>query len=190
VNLTLVVVAKDQADLRAFDLTHVNGVHLVLLSNEAREPLSAIGNRYLDRSSAPVFGLVHADCWFGPESLAAFTAAALSGHVAGIVGVSLPNMRYQWCHENPSWVSTLDSCSVFFRRDLGVRFDEQTFDGLHCHVEDICLQARARGLLVSVPPADARHRSATANGQAWLDDYCRYRQRLAEKWRGVAFATT
>jgi hypothetical protein len=114
-----------------------------------------------------------------------------------------------WAHENenglvhsrPRWppsriltggpgeVSTLDGMAVFFRRDLGLRFDEETFTGYHCHVEDLCLQAHSRGIPVTVPAADAHHRNHIQS-QAFLADYRRYRAKLAAKWAGTEFRTT
>jgi hypothetical protein len=188
--LTLIVVAKGEADMRAFDLSHAAGCDVALVSNEWRRPLSVIGNTYMDTAHTPVIGLVHADCLFGPGALDAFTAAALSGAVCGIVGVSVPDLVYHWCGINPGPVSTLDSCAVFFRRDLGLRFDEPVYNSFHCHVEDLCLQAHARNIPVIVPAAEATHRSETANGEAWLNEYQTYRQRLCRKWPGVEFATT
>jgi GT2 family glycosyltransferase len=114
-----------------------------------------------------------------------------------------------WAHENenglvhsrPRWppsriltggpgeVSTLDGMAVFFRRDLGLRFDEETFTGYHCHVEDLCLQAHSRGIPVTVPAADAHHRNHIQS-QAFLADYRRYRAKLAAKWAGTEVRTT
>lgn len=189
-DLTLVVVAKNSADLAQFDRTHVAGCELVLVANDSRTALSRIGNRYLASARTPVLGLVHADCWFGPGALAAFTATAMAGNVCGIVGVSLPDLVYQWSCRNPGSVSTLDSCSVFFRRDAWLRFDEVRFDSLHLHVEDLCLQAEERGIPVVVPAADANHRGSTSNGDIWLAEYRRYRERLCLKWAHRQFATT
>lgn len=188
--LQLVVVAKDAADMRAFNRAHVpDWVDLVEVINEEKASLSSIGNYYLKVGRAPVFGIVHADCDFGPDALQSFYDDAMAGHVCGIVGLCL-DLRYHWCHDLPGCVSTLDSCSVFFRRDLLLTFDERTFDSFHLHVEDLCLQAEKRNIRVTVPRADARHKDTTANGTAWLDEYHRYRRLLCEKWADRKFATT
>jgi metal-sulfur cluster biosynthetic enzyme len=78
---------------------------------------------------------------------------------------------------------------VFFRRDIGLRFDESTFTSFHCHVEDLCMQAKQRGMPVIVPFADATHASEMPS-PAWRADYMTYRARLASKWRGFRFVTT
>ena len=44
---------------------------------------------------------------------------------------------------------------MFFRRDSGLWFDAVNFDGFHMHVEDLCMQAHAKGIPVLVPPASA-----------------------------------
>lgn len=197
---TLVVVAKDQADLRAFDTTHIAGrCDLVLIANEARTPLSVIGNKYLTEARTPVLGLVHADCTFGPGAIEAFADCALGGSICGIVGRSMEGY-YRWCSKpvgyrdgivaGPGPVSTLDCCSVFLRTDLGLRFDERLCSGFHLHVEDVCLQASARKIPVVVPFADASHRGSTTNGPNWLRDYADYKAKFGVKWRGVEFHTT
>jgi hypothetical protein len=160
--------------------------------NRKKQSMASLGNQSViavDRMHRTVIGLCHADVSFGPGALQLFTSAAMDGNVVGIVGVDLQR-TYRWSKDNPGPVSTLDSCSVFFRRDLGLRFDEQTFDGFHCHVEDLCLQAQARGIPILVPPAQAWHVGQSTNNPAWQADYAKYRARLAMKWRGVRFETT
>jgi GT2 family glycosyltransferase len=202
-SLTLVVVGKDRGDIELFQ--QPEGRHrLWLVANAGREPLSKVANRHLDECKTEVLGLCHADTVFGPGAIEAFTALALEGSVCGIVGVDLAghyrcsynDQRDDWWRREgsivvagPGPVSTLDSMAVFFRKDLGLRFDEQTFDSFHCHVEDLCLQAHARGIPVTVPAADACHRNHKQS-QEWLAGYRVYRARLAEKWKGTEFRTT
>ena len=191
--LTLVYVAKDNADLDAFDKTFCDAADLVGIVNVGRLPLAAIGNELLDRCQTPIFGLCHADAVFGLNALGAFISEAMAGAVCGIVGVRLDG-KYECCYSiertAASPVSTLDGMAVFFRRSLGLHFDAETFDGLHCHVEDLCLQAHAWGIIpVTVPAADAHHRNHQQTA-AWTRDYQMYRARLAEKWQGMEFRTT
>lgn len=190
-SLALVVVAATQADLDRFDRSHIGDATLIAIVNTARESLARIGNRYLASVRSPVLGLVHADTTFGPGALAALTAAAERGAVAGLVGRDVEGV-YRWSAKNPGAVSTLDACSVFLRRDSGLRFDEQTFDGLHCHVPDLCLQAQQAGIPVVVPAADAAHRGTkgTPTWPAWYREYEGYQERLLAKWQGVRFMTT
>lgn len=190
-DLTLVVVGKDVQEAAAFDLTHVDVGELFLIGNEEGKSLSSIGNRYAETCRTAVLGLVHADCTFGPGALATFTRAALEGSVCGIVGVSI-GYEYRWCSKNPGIVSTLDSCSVFFRLDSGLRFDEKVFDSFHCHVEDLCLQAQAKGIPVIVPSASAEHRGNAWRTirDVWMPQYEIYRARLGRKWKGTDFITT
>jgi hypothetical protein len=197
--LTLVYIAKDQAGLDAFDLTHTAGAEFIGYANDAELALSHIGNEMLAYSgNSPVFGFCHADAVFGPGALDAFVAEAMRGAVCGIVGIDLAGLyRCSFESRRDSWwqgegaaeVSTLDGMALFFRRDLGLRFDEQTFTGYHCHVEDLCLQAHSRGIPVTVPAADAHHRNHIQS-QAFLADYRRYRAKLAAKWAGTEFSTT
>ena len=214
-HLTLVVVAADQERAKVFDWTHVNAAEAVLVINYENMPLSVIGNTYLlgDRTplgSRPIFGLCHADVPFGPGALDALAACAGEGNVCGVVGMN-PDLKEDspgrnpgatketqrwgevWSNQNPGPVSTLDSAAVFFRRDSGLRFDSVNFDGMHLHVEDLCLQAQAKGIPVVVPAADATHLSNPALNDWndwWHEDYRRYFVRFREKWKGVRFGTT
>lgn len=192
--LTLVVIGKDRASLEAFDQSACDVATLV--SNGAGEPISRLANRHLDNCHTTIFGLCHADVRFGMGALATFAAVALKGSVCGIVGRDLAGdyrCAFQKTRDGrfagPGPVSTLDGMAVFFRTDLGLRFDEQTFDGMHCHVEDLCLQARARDISIVVPEADAAH-IEHIQAPGWVEDYCRYRAALVRKWAGVEFATT
>jgi hypothetical protein len=182
-DLTLVVIGKDWPALREFSLEHVNAAEVILVSNEAGIPLSVLGNHYLDTARRPVVGILHADSSLGPGACDAFAAAASAGAVAGIVGRDAAR-RYVWCTQGGGAVETLDCCSVFLRRDLGLRFDETTFDGFHCHVEDLCMQAHARGVPVSVPVAEAAHRgNVNAPDRArFMAEYGEYKGRLNRKW--------
>src|ERR1035441_6887364 len=160
-DLTLVVVAKDDADLAAFDARACGEVDLRLVNNQANESLARIANRHLE-DCRKVFGLCHADVAFLDGSLKAFMNEASTGSVCGLVGIDLEGIYHssyskftEWGIAGPGPVSTLDAMGVFFRWDLGLRFDEKTFDGYHCHVEDLCLQAAARGIPIAVPAAEA-----------------------------------
>ncbi len=213
IDLTLVVVAKNDEDMAGFDTAaHVRG--FVGVVNSSRRSLASIGNSLLDKSYARVFGLCHADMEFGPGSVQAFYDCAIQGAVCGACG---RNMRYAdaqpglpgcssyvWskdlskpsarqlaagyaieCRHVPSYpVSTLDSSCIFFPTNLGLRFDEQSFDGFHLHGEDICLQAHAKGIPVLVPAANAWHACPDVNGPNWGAERDRYKVRLDAKWKG------
>jgi hypothetical protein len=200
--LTLVVIGKDTDALIAFDQLHPTlgytgmKVDIRYRANLTNRPLAAIANDEMT-TSAPVFGLVHADTKFREGALEAFVECAEAGNVCGIVGRT--PTKYRWCHKptgfddgvltiGPGPVCTLDSCSCFFRPDLGLRFDAETFDSFHCHVEDLCMQANERGIPVVVPSADATHLAPNPT-QEWHAVYLPYRERLAVKWanRGRAW---
>jgi hypothetical protein len=196
-DLTLLVIAKEPGSFANFSV-HCGACDIRLMVNVHQDPLSLIANRELRIKPRRVFGLVHADTIFRAGALEAFVAAAERGEVCGIVGRTLDGF-YRWCFKEPGFegdrvrgpglVSTLDGCSIFFRTDLGLAFDAQTFDSFHCHVEDLCLQASQKGIDVTVPHADATHASELPS-PAWRDQHGIYRRRLAQKWRGVRFQTT
>lgn len=200
--MRLVYVGATVSDTDQFDRFHTGNCELIGVSNSIKRPLAEIGNEWLATCPHEVFGLCHADAVFGLGALDAFAAEAMRGAVCGIVGVDLQGVyhcsynsdRDRWWKGNmriaePGEVSTLDGMAVFFRRDLCLQFDAETFHGLHCHVEDLCLQAHARGIPVTVPAADAHHRNHETN-QAWLREYQAYRAKLSEKWAGTEFRTT
>jgi hypothetical protein len=192
-DLTLVVVAKNAEDMRRFPQEYVSPGEAILVINIDQVPLSVIGNHYLDVARGSIFGMVHADVLFGEDALETLCKTAEGGAVCGVVG---NNPLYQYpesyihANKNPNVVSTLDSASVFFRRDLGLRFDSKTFDGFHLHVEDLCLQAGQRGIASVVPAADCFHNAADVNGKQWHDDWRVYYRKLRVKWPHVLFGTT
>ncbi len=93
---------------------------------------------------------------------------------------------YVWGHEIDDLrpVCSVDACCVVVDTTQGIAFDQKTFDGFHCHVEDYCMQCHAAGLGVFVVPVALEHASATfaAQGSRW-GDYDKYRRRLTRKWR-------
>ena len=189
--LTILAIGKDVASLKVFDQDHIGDAELTLLANLKNEPLSTIANRYL-LNSREVFCLCHNNAWFGPGSLEIFVNTAMEGKMCGIVGRSM-TLEYCWCHSNPAKVSTLDGCSLFFPVKYNLRFDDKTFNGLHCHVEDLCLQGQKLGMEIVVPTANAAHKDAghtPSENEAWQRDYWRYRAILANKWKGTTFHTT
>jgi hypothetical protein len=196
-NLTLLVVGYDEANMRRFDLTHCGAAETLLVINYRNIGLAALANFYLRNISREIFGICHADSYFGPGALDKFCEVAGQGAVCGLVGFSLNAVHeeqkgYVWSRINPQPVDTLDSASCFFPISSGLRFDAQTFDGFHCHVEDLCLQAHALEIPVIVPPADASHGGGP--NQDWLDqwheDYRGYKRKLLGKWPNVRFGTT
>jgi hypothetical protein len=201
--LMLVVLAKDQPELDAFKLETVRGVctELVLVSNPNKQfgGLGLIANKYLDASSSEVFGIVHADTVFGggkdehstESAIEIFSKEAANYSVSGMVGRCLDG-RYLWSSDtgDDRNVSTLDSCSIFFRKDSGLRFDTAVFDDFHCCVEDICLQAMSRDIPRRVPRCYAEHNGIVNRSPSWMSTYWHYRGLLVNKWSDVSFATT
>lgn len=189
--LTLLAIGKNEASLKSFDQESIGGTELVLLANTKHEPLSTIANRHL-ANSREVFGLCHANTIFGLGSLDIFVKTALEGKICGIVGKDIDG-KYRWCSLNPGKVSTLDGLAVFFPVRYKLQFDDKTFDGFHCHVEDLCLQAQKMGIEIVVPAANASHKDTNrtpSESEAWQRDYWNYRAILGNKWKGTTFHTT
>jgi len=200
-DLTLAVIGKDMDSFKQFwlDRPHEN-CDLNLVPNTENRSSAEIGNWFLENAKTTVVGVVHADTLFEDGALSDFTQTALEGKVCGIVGRD-PGKGNRWCHNFqeipglvrsllPGKVSTLDSNSVFLRKDLNLRFDEKTFDNFHCYVEDLCLQAQHQGIEVVVPVANAYHTGVSTLDPAWQKQYGKYRALLGEKWKGTKFETT
>ena len=155
--------------------------------------LAHLYNVLLRLDGPEVRAFLHPDVTFAPDFVAR-VAAAIAGveesgsswGALGIVGRTWGG-EYVWSHDltEPAPACTLDSCALVTRTDLGLAFDADRFDGLHCFVEDYCLQCHDAGLGVWVFPATARHEGATyaREGPRW-GRYDRYRKRLDRKWRG------
>lgn len=197
--LSLLVIGAKSADLREFAernpnaFSEVQEIRMAALPGTRYGGYAAMGNKWKKEALGDIIGLVHADTIFEAGALTALAAAAIEGAVTGMVGASFgPPVGNVWgCHlDNPGEVSTLDSCSVFLRRDASYGFDERTFDGFHCAVEDLCLAAKAKGARIVVPPVKANHDGRSTFNPAWRAEYETYRKRLVDKWAGTEFVTT
>ena len=158
-----------------------------------------IFNRIAARTLCDVVGACHADTTFAPGALSIFARAAAAGAVVGLVGRAegehANGQGYIWSRDitEETPVSCLDGCSIFLRRNSGLRFDEETFSGWHCNTEDLCLQAHERGIPVVVPPADAYHHSSSTGSYLnpeWQAMYWATREKLVAKWAHRKFNTT
>lgn len=199
--MTLVVIGKNSQSLDPWVGKHSDECsEVILFPNVNSRPLAEIANHLLDHSLDDVVGFCHADVDFGPGALQAFEESARAGKISGIVG-RVPGKGNRWCHNvqdipGPVWslvpgpVSTLDSCSVFFRRDLGLRFDPIAFDGCHCWVEDFCLQASRNKIPIEVPFAIASHRGDSTFNLEWQSQHQIYRRKLDVKYPQLRFETT
>ena len=198
--IAVLVIGKSDEEVESFKAGSPHAeqeARLVYVSNPGRRygATAAIANPFIDSSTEDVLSVVHADTSFAPGSITAFAASAVDNNcVTGIVGRIDPsrafegNMGYIWCGGPGGIVSTLDSCSVFFRRTWDLRFDGATFDDFHCVVEDICLQARKKGIPALVPQIKASH-VGTATEATWNDNFWKYRQKLLDKYPGEEIHT-
>ena len=166
----------------------------LLLDNEGNRLGTNLARLYnvllgLEGPSARAF--LHPDVRLAPDfatrvtrTIEALDARGTQWGALGVVGRAWGG-SYIAAHEldGPAPVCTLDACCIVIDARHGLRFDDQTFDELHCHVEDYCLQCHDAGLGVLVIPAELEHLSATssARGTRW-GSYDVYRRRLDEKW--------
>jgi hypothetical protein len=197
--LSLVVTGKNHADLDAFiasNLGLLDAVSELRLVVPGALGQARVGNHAKATALGDVVGLVHSDVSFQSGDLGVLEEAARKA-VAGIVGARLLEPEEQWDRkftwgkslERTTEVSTLDGCSVFFRKDLPVSFDE-SFQGWHCVVEDFCLSAKRAGMPVVVAPVKASHQGGSTFDPSWQRQYAVGKEHLLRKWSGTRFETT
>lgn len=83
-------------------------------------------------------------------------------------------------------VQTLDECAMFCRADLGIRYDEKTFDHYHWYGADICLQALDKGYKNFAIDADCEHLSDGQKNLAKEEhakSYIHHGSRFFKKWQ-------
>lgn len=190
--VAIMVIGKSEEEIEWFKQNSPRAneeARMVYVANPGRRygATAVIANPFLETATEDVVAVVHADTSFAPGAIGVFAQVAIDNDcLTGIVGRAkahpgAANMGYTWCTSDGGYVSTLDSCSVFFRRNLGLRFDGRTFDDFHCVVEDLCLQARLRGIRSFVPKAEAGH-IGTATEPTWNHNFWRYRKCLLDKY--------
>jgi hypothetical protein len=183
---------EEIADFKARSPDALNEARFVFVANPGKKlgGYATIANAFLDECTEDVVGVVHADTGFGVGAIRGLVHASLQhgGQLVGIVGRANPApgetdpwKSYVWGSNGGGPVSTLDSCSVFFPRALALRFDGATFDDFHCVVEDLCLQARVRGIGSFVPPVQAGHIGGSGS-DVWASAFNNYRDMLFRKW--------
>ena len=144
-------------------------------------------NECIERSESRFVLFCHPDVTFRIDTIKHIKEQLIQDHVGvvGLIGVDDYNQTV-WCRDLkiPQKVSALDSCIFAIDKEKGLRFDEASFSGLHLCAEDLCYQARERGLKVLCLPAKGfNHLSTTVvnEGVMW-GDYKRYRKVLNDKW--------
>jgi hypothetical protein len=167
--------------------------------------LAKFYNHVLDAAKHDRILLCHPDIEFSPDTLLRmsrlFDDRPECGAV-GLVGTTLAR-RFIWSgsQRQPKSVSTLDSCAIMVDRRQNLRFDEQTFDGFHCVVEDYCLQAQCTGRSVCVAaPIPFAHWNGSCLdhvqpnkvvvSRTWNADFHGYFAKLERKWPQMWFCTT
>jgi hypothetical protein len=179
--LSLLVTACEPKDLTEFMsknphvIEECSELTLLIAKDHRLGGQARIGNRLLESASGNVVGLVHADTTFGPGDLPRLAETANEGKVCGMVGRSTLDdvgicSGYVWGKDiqSETSVSTLDGCSIFLPRGIGCRFDDKTFDGFHCVVEDFCLAVEDLGIPVVVPKLEsANHVGKSTFSAQW-----------------------
>lgn len=85
-------------------------------------------------------------------------------------------------------VQILDECAMFCKADLGLKYDEKTFNHYHWYGADICLQALYKGYKNFAIDADCIHLSDGQHNlskQEHVESFIRHGSRLFKKWKDV-----
>ena len=194
----VLVLARTEAELVDFVRRNPHTereVTLVPLANPGKRhgSYAVVANKFISERKEDVVGIIHCDTTFAAGALRELAIASLrdGGQITGMVGRALTG-AYVWSRDGGGIISTLDCCSIFFPRAIGLRFDEKTFDDFHCMVEDICLQGAVAGVRAFVPRTGLadHHGWGVYNDPKWLGNHAKYRRLLAAKWPGRRFITT
>lgn len=166
-------------------------------------------NNMIGHCKTPYLILTHQDVTFSPDLLDRIdeTIKRVPDFGAlGMVGVD-NNRSYKWSRcDTIAELDTLDCCFIVLRPDIGARFDEKTFSGLHQYVEDYCGQInRVYGRkvytilthAVGLYPGETHSKKIEGNsflahhgatfakrGPCW-GDWRMYNQKLQVKWPGI-----
>ena len=191
----LVVLSASKEELVLPGDIHDEVAELVVVLNPGGRfgGLGAIAERVMCRTVCDVFGIVHADVSFEHGAITRLAQTAYAGAVSGLVGCNIEG-SIVWGRSVPEGrcepVSTLDSCCLFVRPNMGAQWDTATFGGFHCCVEDFCLTAASRGVPVVVPDVKGDHLGSRYQNAKWLQDFAVERRKLVTKWAGTDFRTT
>lgn len=167
------------------------GLPHIVLQGDENTCLARLYNEVLDSTQQRFVVFSHPDVEFSPDLLANIPPSSIVGGV-GVVEVKKRfwsrsgERSYIWAAEiaEATEVACFDSCLLVADRQLGLRFDDELFDGLHLCVADYCYQARSAGAKCVVPVAERfEHHSSTvrSEGYSW-GNYREYRERLERKW--------
>lgn len=175
-------------------------------------PISANYNRMLERCKTPYLILIHEDMGFSPDLIQRLQLTMKTVPDFGSIGFVGANRQWNgqlyFCcarADRPLAAMTLDCCFLVVRKDVDQRFDEETFNGLHQHVEDYTAALffkhklknitamttyidGTNGLPANAPESYLVHYCQTikAHRSMWVGESVKYYRKLQEKWPGVA----
>ncbi len=121
--------------------------------NAVSHNMAHLCNVLLRLDGPPSRIIVHPDVRFPPDFAIRVAAAiedlderGVAWGALGAVGRSWEG-GYVWGHEidEPRVVCAVDACCIVVDTRQDVSFDERTFDGFHCHVEDTACSATRQG---------------------------------------------
>ena len=169
--------------------------NLIVISPPGPSPATTY-NEVFDKTDERFVCFIHSDVTYdGLLGAVERTIRARPGYLIGAVGVV--GHEYVWSAKGGlADIETADSCCLVVDKEMGLRFDDKTFDGFHLYVEDICKQAGRvttmdinayDGLVMPEAIGDYFiHHSYTYRRQgAMWGEYKKYKERFLAKWPGA-----
>jgi GT2 family glycosyltransferase len=182
-------------------------------------PILNIGNRYsaaqalnigIDKAKSDIIVLCHQDVVFyeGWVDLLFKRIEEINNKKWGVLGTAGITQRHktigvvynmkgkmQWrqgIKKTIAEVQTVDEHCMIIRKNSGLKFDEQRFDGFHCYGPDICLTALNKNMKNYGILCPLIHDSGAGSLVSGKKEFMRLLQALADKWgkRFKAIRTT
>lgn len=176
-------------------LRNLSGNFVTTAIPNGSKPASAF-NKVIRESKCDFIIFTHEDVCFSSNFLERVEYTIKTVPDFGVLGMVGRDKfgNYCWPNRGCSYiVTTLDCCLAIIRRDMGLLFDDETFDDYHLYIEDYCMRMKrdfGRGsftLLMNMIPDDKfpdfiAHQGVTIrkDGKCW-GNYYKYRKILQDR---------
>lgn len=195
-NLAICSVIKEKSSFDSHLGKCTDGVKVYSCIGDENFSLGRQYNYWIDNSSERFLLFCHPDVEFSDDALGLITSELSKNDIGGVGVVGVCSELNQVWGNGAKFVNNdilcFDSCFFAIDKEKGFRFDDSTFDGLHCVVEDYCYQLRDNSLKLScIPVKKFVHHSDTvvSKGFRW-GNYDFYRAKLNDKWKNKMLVVT
>ena len=205
IKLSIVTCVSNFAE---YEANVVRSLDNSILKNFELIPIDNVGNKYsaaqalnlgVDKAKSNIIVTCHQDVIFDSD----FTIRLMEkiNHypdfgTLGVAGITADEKTaggvrflsdYKFAIYPEAEAVTNDELCLIFRKDSGMKFDEELFDGFHFYGADLCLQAIARGLKNYAVDCGLIHLSIDGAGNVdeLKKNYFPLLIKLREKWKHV-----